>query len=51
MYFERSSQNFYDQSGLSQISQKEMAEQNFCVYNQYHAFVFMQIVELCYAFS
>lgn len=48
MYFERSSQTFYDQFGLSQISQKKSntAEQDFCVYNQYHAFVFMQIEEL-----
>lgn len=41
---------FYDQSGLSQISQKEMTEQNFRVYDQYRAFVFMQIVELLLCF-
>lgn len=41
MYFERSSQTFYDCSVLSQISQKnDRAEQDFCIYNQYYFYFF-----------
>lgn len=50
MYFERSSQTFYGRSGLSDpLKRNDKAEQDFCVYNQYRAFVFMQIEELRYA--
>lgn len=47
MYFERSSQTFYDWSGLSDpLKRNDKAGQDYDIYNQYHAFVFMQIEEL-----